>query len=63
MKRVSQHTIPNGLPNKPVKAKKIPQPYSPPELFTLHMLAAFIGNRGSVWQENILKKVVLIVSL
>ena len=46
MKRVSQHTIPNGLPNKPVKAKKIPQPYSPPELFTLHMLAAFIGNRG-----------------
>jgi hypothetical protein len=47
MKRVSQHTIPNGLPNKPVKAKKIPQPYSPPELFTLHMLAAFIGNRGS----------------
>ena len=22
MKRVSQHTIPNGLPNKPVKAKK-----------------------------------------
>lgn len=39
--------IPQGLRNHPVKHKKIKQPYSPPELFKLHTLCAFIGHRGS----------------
>jgi len=39
--------ISNGLKNLPVKHKKIPQPYSPDELFKLHTLMAFIGHRGS----------------
>ena len=39
--------IHNGLINEPVKHKKLPQPYSPPELFKLHSLMAFVGHRGS----------------
>jgi hypothetical protein len=39
--------ISNGLKNLPVKHKKIPQPFSPDELFKLHTLMAFIGHRGS----------------
>ena len=39
--------IHNGLSNEPVRHRKIPQPYSPPELFKLHSLMAFVGHRGS----------------
>lgn len=39
--------VENGLVNKEVKYKKIKQPYTPPHLFKLHTLAAFVGHRGS----------------
>lgn len=45
--RVSETKISNGLKNNPVKHKKIKQPYTPPELFKLHTLCAFVGHRGS----------------
>lgn len=45
--RIQEIVINNGLPNHPVKAKKLKQPHSPEELFKLHTLCAFIGSRGS----------------
>ena len=44
---MAETKIHNGLKNLPVKHKKIKQPYTPPELFKLHTLCAFIGHRGS----------------
>ena len=45
--KVLRKRIRGGLLNEAVRHKKIKQPYSPPELFTLHSLMAFIGHRGS----------------
>jgi len=44
---INEVHVPNGLVNGPVKHKKIKQPHSPKELFKLHSLCAFIGERGS----------------
>ena len=44
---LTETKILNGLKNAPVKHKKLKQPYTPPELFKLHTLAAFVGHRGS----------------
>jgi hypothetical protein len=46
-RKVKEIRVPNGLKNGPVKCKKLKTPHSPPQLFKLHTLAAFIGMRGS----------------
>ena len=46
-RKIVETRISNGLKNHPVKHKKLKQPYTPPELFKLHTLAAFVGHRGS----------------
>lgn len=45
--KISKQKIAGGLRNEAVQHKKIKQPYSPPELFKLHSLMAFVGHRGS----------------
>jgi len=46
-RKIKEIRVPNGLKNGPVKCKKLKTPHSPPQLFKLHTLAAFIGMRGS----------------
>lgn len=45
--KIIKHRIEGGLRNDPVRHRKIKQPYSPPQLFKIHSLMAFIGHRGS----------------
>ena len=46
-RKISEIKIQHGLKNTPVKHKKLKQPYTPPDLFKLHTLCAFVGHRGS----------------
>lgn len=45
--KILKSRITGGLKNEEVRHRKIKQPYTPPELFKLHTLMAFIGHRGS----------------
>lgn len=46
-KTIEEVHLPHGLQNQEIKYKKIKQPYTPPDLFKIHSLIAFVGSRGS----------------